>query len=424
MRLDWLRPLIAMLIALALSVSASWAFAQDQAQGPAALDELVGRPLSRIEIVSMTPRWSENVALRRVLPGQIFSRELARLAMQELLDSGRFADARAEVEAEASGVLLRLHVLPRRIVATVGVAGSPIENDELLEAAGLKTGGDVTEPALPEAEQRARELLRRRGYPEAQVFVQATDTDDPIQVVLDVDVAAGNPLRIDQRWFAVWPDPDAPGLRQILGGYGVGEGAVADEVKLANADRELTQKLIERGFHHASVSHSVERRSRQVLLRVIVDAGPLIKLMFEGNRTFDASDLEDALELEESSERSPLVLLESLRKFYLEHGFFDADITLEERGEPDSAVRALVFKIREGELLRVTGREYPCLGGQRGAAEVGSEIDSFLSELPGGVLLDAVDEESVAALYGPTSGTGRRKRPRSFSPWTSYVPEV
>jgi outer membrane protein insertion porin family len=161
-----------------------------------------------------------------------------------------------------------------------------------------------------------------------------------------------------------------------------------------------------------------------VLLKVIVDAGPLVKLVFEGNRHFDASDLEDALELDESSERSPQILLELLRKFYVEHGFFDAEIRAEERGQADAAVRALVFVIREGDLLRVTGREYPCLSGQRGPAEVGSEIDSFLSELPGGVLLDAVDEESVDALYGPTRGSSRRKRPLAFSPWASYVPEV
>jgi outer membrane protein insertion porin family len=74
--------------------------------------------------------------------------------------------------------------------------------------------------------------------------------------------------------------------------------------------------------------------------------------------------------------------------------------------------------------VRVVGREYPCLSGERTPSEIGSEIDSFLSDLPGSELVGAVDENVVAELHGPRTGFGRRKAPASGSPWSRYVPDV
>ncbi|HEV8245151.1 MAG TPA: POTRA domain-containing protein, partial [Polyangiaceae bacterium] len=427
MRHRWPRRLAATLVALSLGAHTPRLAAQEPSPDAAhagRLEDFAGRPLMKIEFVPLGTRWRENVSLRRVRPGQIFSPELARVAMQELLDSGRFADVRAEVELSEGGVLLRLFALPRRIVANIGVTGAPVESEELIKASGLSLGHELSAPDLPEARKRLKQALGERGYPDARVSLQVTDTDDPMLVVVGIDVIAGNALKIKNRWFAVWPDPNAPGLRALLATYAVAEGATVDESRLAAADRELTRVLIERGFHQASVGHRVERQVKGALLRVIVQAGPLVRLVFEGNRSFDAVELEAALKLDENSERAPAILAESLHQYYVERGLFDAEIDFEERGAVDAAERALVFKIHEGQQLRVVGREYPCLSGQHTPAEVGSEIDSFLSELPGGELVGAVDEESVDQLYGPTSGAQRRKRPLALSPWSSYVPEV
>ncbi len=430
MRLRWPRRLAATLVALALGAHAPTLAAEEEAPQPRAaasrLEALIGRRLVKIEVLPLGERWRESFLLNRVRPGQIFSAELARVAMQELLDSGRYADVRAEVEPSASGdgVVLRLRALPRRIVASIALSGSPIDTEELIDASGLAQGHDVTAPQLPQARDKVKAALGERGYPDARVQVQVTDTDDPMGVVVSLDIDAGTAQKIKDRWFAVWPDPSAPGLKPLLGTYGVGKGSVADETKLAAADRELTRLLVERGFHQASVGHRVERKAQGALLRVIVQAGPLMKLVFEGNRNFDASDLEGALKLDESAERAPLILAEALRRFYIERGFFDAEVEYAERGAPDASVRALVFSIREGQQLKVVGREYPCLSGEHNPAEVGSEIDSFLSELPGGELVSSVDEETVNQLYGPKGGASRRKRPLSLTPWSSYVPEV
>jgi outer membrane protein assembly factor BamA len=184
------------------------------------------------------------------------------------------------------------------------------------------------------------------------------------------------------RWFAVWPDPNAPGLRQVLASYEADAGERADEELLDAADDELETALRARGFYRAVVGHRLEQRSGSAILRVDVPAGPLIVLAFEGNRAFDAEALEAALELDESEERDPAVLTDRLRDFYRTHGYLDATVTSEERGAADAGVHALTFVVRERQPVRVVGREYPCLSGERSPAEIGSEIDSFLSDLP------------------------------------------
>src|SRR5689334_920675 len=90
---------------------------------PPALGALAGRPVSRIEIVTLGGRWQRPLTLRRARLGDPLSGELARRAMQELADSGYYAEIRAEAIADAAGVVLKLIVLPRRIIQTVRVSG-------------------------------------------------------------------------------------------------------------------------------------------------------------------------------------------------------------------------------------------------------------------------------------------------------------
>jgi outer membrane protein insertion porin family len=383
-----------------------------------------GKAVVRVDVVSADGRLPQSEVLKQVRVGQPFSAERARLGIRELLDSGRYAAAEVLVEAAPGGVVLRYQVLPRRVVRRVDLLGSPLGREELLSEARLRVGEDFTTRDLPDAAARLEQALVRRGFPQAKVTARAVDTDDPLNVVLSLEVRAGPPLVIGERWFGVWPDPEVPGLRQALASYGIGAGERADAELLDAADDELEVELRSRGFYRAAVGHRIERRKGGVLLRVEVQAGPLIVLAFEGNRAFDAEALEGALELDESEERDQAVLADRLRDFYHTHGYLDATVESEERGAPNAGVHALTFIIRERQLVRVVGREYPCLSGERTPGEIGSEIDSFLSDLPGSELVGAVDENVVQSLHGPNTGFGSRKSPATGSPWTRYVPDV
>src|SRR5512139_2714 len=55
-----------------------------------------GRPVTRTEVVAPGSRWLRPAQIRRVRPGEPLSGELARRALDELTDTGRYAAVRAE----------------------------------------------------------------------------------------------------------------------------------------------------------------------------------------------------------------------------------------------------------------------------------------------------------------------------------------
>jgi outer membrane protein insertion porin family len=384
----------------------------------------VGRPLSRVEVVVAGARWRGPAPSVRAEPGQLLSPELVRRSLDELLETGKFAEAHAEIEVEGDGILLRFRVTPRRVIADVRVSGGALAEDVLLRAVGAQVGRELVESDLTAMQARLRAEHARHGFPQAQAQVLAIDTDDPLRVALRIDLTPGPPRRIDERKFFAWPDPEEPVLRGLLRRYQVGRGDRADQEQLDLADRAFEQLLRARGFHRAVVAHELAPDQRgKLLLNVNVRADQRIVISFEGNRLFDADELTAALGLDDTDDRSPESLAEKLRQHYLMRGRLDVQVTPSLRTRAGSAVSELVFTLREGEALRVASRRYPCLT-HFDAGQVDAEIDSFLAELPGGELFGPVDPRVTEPLYGPRSGTGMRHAPRDFTPYQYYVPDV
>lgn len=382
-----------------------------------------GRIIQAIEVVFDEPLWSSPVTLSRVRVGQLFTPEVARRALDELGDTGRFGELSAEVQPAGAGVLLRLRVVARRVLAAVRLSGVS-EAEELLRVANIRAGHEVTARELPRLADRLKQELARRGFPEALVRVDTFDTDDPLNIVVAFDVTRGSPARIVERRFLVWPDPQAPRMGPLLATHRVGRGDLANLELIEAQSRELEQALRAAGYFDARVEHSLEPSGRGLLLNVKVYAGAFVVIGFEGNRRFDARDLQEALGVDTATDRTPSILAERIRDYYLKRGFLDAEVEALLYGRADAPIRKLVFRVHEGELVRVKARDYPCLSGERSADEVGSEINSFLSELPGGTLIDAVDPSSVDALFGPKHKTAHRPRPLFSNPWSVYTEEV
>lgn len=387
------------------------------------LSRYLGRPITRIDFVTVGGRWAVSPAIEQARVGQLLSADLVRRVLSELGDTGRYADLRAAVETDGEGVRLVLTVEPRRLIASIRFSGGALEEDEVRRAANARDGGSVTAAELSGMQTRILALYRRRGYEHAHVAVGAIDTDDPASVLLTIEIVPGKARVVAVRRFGVWPDPKAEGMTDALATYAVGAGDRVDEEVLADADRALETELKSRGFQRARVAHRSSGGERATLY-VDVYAYARVRFRFEGNRHFDGSQLENVLEGEAASDLSPQALAEKLVKFYRERGFFDAEIGYSERGEPSDPIQDIVFTVRENKLVHVVAREYPCLGGERTPQEVGSEIDSFLSELPGGKLFDAVDPAVVDSLQGPHSPTGARPVAEQLSPWAVYDPDV
>lgn len=421
-------PLIWVLIAVCSLLSPCRTFAAEGdvslvLQSAPDLSPFVGQPITRIQVLTEGGRWTATPLIEHARVGQLLSADLVRRVLAELGDSGRYADLRASVDAEAAGVRLTIRVVPRRLIANIRVSAAGLEQDDVLRVADVHQGGALTATELSALQGRVQSLYVRRGYDQARVTVETVDTDDPASIVLTIDAVPGPPRKISARRFAVWPDPRANGMSEALSTYALGQGDRANEDALTDADRGLELELKARGFHRAKVSHQLSDE-RQPLLQVSIYAYSKVRFRFEGNRHFDSGQLENVLDVENASDLSPAALTEKVNKFYREHGFFDAEVQYSERGRAEDPLQDVVFVIREGALVHVVAREYPCLSGARTPQQVGSEIDSFLSELPGGRLFDAVDPAVLDSIQGPIEGAGTRVAPDQLSPWAVYDPDV
>ncbi|MEZ4293966.1 MAG: POTRA domain-containing protein [Polyangiaceae bacterium] len=407
---------------------------------PDGLTRFTGKPITRIETVTTGGLWPSQPSLTTVRPGEPMSGDAARRAVRELLATGAFARAHADAYPEADGVVLRLRLLPRRVIATLNVTGGVLDRAETLEAAGLAEGGEVTAPMLEQAQTRIAALYAGRGYPGATVSAGATDTDDDDRALISVDIEPGAPLQILTRRFVIDPvmrseignlrqkykvDPALNVFEELARklGFPITPGVRADESVLSDADRDLADLLRENGFLRAEVRHQVLRRGKGAELRVRISSGARLVPVFDGNRAFDADQLAAALELRKGGTPRAAELAERLRDFYVKRGFLDAEIEVLERGAPTDAVHYLSFRVIENRRVRVTQKLFPCLTGELSPSEIAGEIQTFLDEdLPRSDGFSAGDPTTLLSVFGPTSFGGKRPTPLDIEPSTTFAP--
>lgn len=385
---------------------------------------LVGKPIRRVEVVVAGGRWTTPPAITGVHLGEPLSFEAARRAMREVLAGGQIARANVETFAEGDGAVLRVHVLPRRLIARIQISGGALDTTATLDAAELNDGGEITAPSLGLISTRIRRYYAQHGFPSAEATADTTDTDDPTSVVLSIQITPGAPQTLAQRIFVIDPRADRE-IGDLKSKYRVTPGARLDEPTLGDADRELTELLRQKGFLRAEVHHAVVRSGATSALEIHIDAGPRLVPSFDGNRAFDSDQLTEALNLEKAPDGRLAELTDRLRAFHVARGFFDAEIAGVERGGATDPVHYLVFTVRENRQVRVAKRVFPCLGKQFSPDDVGGEIDSFLDEeLPGSETFSSGDPRMIARILGPTASTGGRGLPADLNPLVTYAPET
>lgn len=404
---------------------------------------LVGRTLTDVSVVVDDARWAQRAPdVSEVHSGDKLTMAAIRRALEEVLTAGTFSDARVDAVPDGAGVRLVVHVMPRRVIQEVRVDahGAPIDTEDLVRQAELSAEGELVGREMPIHRARLEALLQRRGFSAPRVTLSTRTTDDPLRVVLDIDIQAGAPRRVERRVVYAIGATEAE-RADAERAYTVVTGDRADEVALGAADSALEARVRSKGRHRAEVAHDVVLHRGLVVLRVRIDYGTRYETRYEGNDHFDKSTLDNVLALDEETDRSPNHLVQKLRDFYARRGFLDVEAKLEVRGENLKAVEGsrapvayLVFHVEEGTRVRVAGRIYPCLReadvkdlaeAPTSAVKIGAEIDSFLEEeLPGNDVLMAPDPGGVdRTIFGPQV-RGARPAPLELDPHTAYVPET
>lgn len=382
---------------------------------------LLGRPLAAVQIETEGALWAERLSSSQAKLGEPVTAELARRVMDELLGTGRFASARAELLEIEGQVTLVVWVRPRRVVARLFIYGSRLDDSDTRRELGLVEGADVTELDL----ERARTTLERAhgkvGFTTAQVTVNAEDTDDPMGVLLRVQVTPGPPERISAVLIEVAPSPHHTALVPLLDNFGLERGDVRDADELALRRTALEKDLSQAGFYEARVDATYDERS---VLQLKIWSGPRFQLRFHGQQSFDRIALSAALNLAEKRQPVPELLEAQLRDYYVRHGFLDAQVRIKRRDSKDGLTSDLDVLILERPRVSVVERVYPCLGKLKRARELDEEIDGILYEqFPVPPVLDAPDGPLTDEML-TNSKTSTVPSPLTNSPYATYSKEA
>ena len=405
---------------------------------PPDLTPFVGRPLAGVDVVMDDDRWPDEhpPTISEMRAGDRVTPALVRKAIAEALASGHFADAHVELSNEGAGVRATVHVMPRKVIDSIRLDthDAPIDGDELLRDAELSIDGEIVGRDVNRHRAKIEALLQRRGFPSPTVSITTRGTDDPLRAVVIVDVVAGAPRNIERR--VIYPFRGTQGaVEDAEKSYTMKRGARADEVALEAADAALQDRIRGRGWHRADVTHDMVLHRGLVVLRVRIDFGTHYQTRYEGNEHFDKSSLDEVLDLENETDRTPNHLLQKVRDYYVKHGFLDADVKLEARGTASDPINYLVFHVTEQQRVFVAARAYPCLreedvkklseGGPPSAKAIGSEIDSYLDEeLPGNDILVPPSSKGLDDQIGPLANKGARPVPIELDPSGVYAPET
>ncbi|MDB4942404.1 MAG: outer membrane protein assembly factor YaeT precursor [Labilithrix sp.] len=405
---------------------------------PPDLSGYVGQTITAVDVVLDDPRWREEVppAISEMRPGDKVSTGIVRRAIDEAVASGHFADASVELAAAPGGVKATIHVMPRKVIDSLRLEahGAPLDRDELVRDAELVVDGELVGRDLERHRSRIETSLQRRGFPSPTVIVSTRPTGDPLRVAVTIDVHVGAPRKVERR--VVYPfGGTRAAIEDAEKSYAVKPGARADETALDAADATLQTRIRGRGWHKAEVSHDMVLHKGFIVLRVRVDFGTHYETRYEGNEHLDKSTLDDVLDLENETDRTPNHLAQKITDYYVKHGFLDAEVKLETRGTRHDPINYLVFHVTEQRRVFVAARAYPCLreqdvkrlseGGPTSAKAIGSEIDSYLDEeLPGNDLLVTPDPRGLDDTIGPLGNHGTRPVPMELDPSGVYAPET
>lgn len=401
------------------------------ARGLENLALLDGRPIRAVSVEELGTLWLGDVPkLSSVKPGDDLTAVRARTALRELLATGRYAQAYADARPYGEGAILRIVALPRRIVTNVDITSDgDLDERRMLESAELAVGDEITEPKLAALRADIETYYQRHGYDEAKVSIEPKETDDAMEVLLEIEIQEGPRREFSRRVFVIENKFDRVLGESLKKEYEVETGDPVDEDDLREADNEMAETLRAAGFLHAVVKHRAVRKGANTFLYVYLQTGPLYQFEFDGNIRHGDEDLKDALELDAVVlDASTEALTERITRYYRSRGFYDVRVSVESRNLHDGAVTEVRFTIVEGDVVRVQKRLFACHPHDADvppgltAEDIGGELDSALEdELPDMPLLHEIDER---VFDGAFTGGGSRADARRLEPALTYTPQA
>ncbi len=299
--------------------------------------------------------------------GQPLDRELIRRSIQQLNDTGRFADIRAEEQpGNGGGIVLSFVTVPNYFIGDVSVTGNenhPTAN-QLVSAAKLRLGELFTEQKIDRAQDSIQHLMEENGYYKSTVNVEEHKHEDTQQIDILFHLRPGPQAHIGEVIATGDPGYNIDEIRDITGMH---PGDPATARALTNALSRLSKKYQkqDRWLAQVSIARQIYKpKQNRVDYTFDVQPGPSVKIEAEGFK-ISQRVLKRYVPVYEENALDDDLLNEGRRNLlnYLQtRGYFDASIEVQKHGMHSRQMR-VVYVINPGVAhklarLDITGNHY------------------------------------------------------------------
>jgi outer membrane protein assembly factor BamA len=348
----------AALTVLTVVIAAAWpapAAAQDR------IETYAGRPIASIGLqIEGRPETSAALlALIDIKPGERLSIESWRRVAARFMQLPRFQNVTVLVEDQPSGVRLVFNLEPSHPIDKLEFPGETgLSPADLENAVRDQFGALPSLEQVNDVEDTVTRYLINEGFGRAQVSATVVPTHDPDRATLVVHVTAGPRSMIASLPTIGGTSPLT--REEILSRLGLAVGQPFRLRALLVEEAKLRASLRSQGFYTARVVHQTQfsEDGSRVDLSLIVDAGPKVRLVVEGELP---GKLEDFIAVDREGSVDPDLLdasRDAIAKALKREGYWKAQVTYVQ-ADPSPADRAITFRIDRGKRYRVSRLELP-----------------------------------------------------------------
>jgi len=284
--------------------------------------------------------------------------------LKRLYKTGYFKDIRIELEEEAEGFRLIVHVDEKPVIRQIVLDGfSTFKEDDLRKELKILEGQILDERALKDGVDAIQKKYRSKGFRFVEVESEVNVNDRTKEATIEIHILEGEKYKIREIHFQGLKAFKEKKIRKLM-------KTKKDKLFTSGVfNEENFQKDLDRiqlyyqqeGYLDAKVSPEFEydRPNRKILITIQIEEGTHYvtgEINIQGAVLFPESEVWQVLEMLPGTTYSQYYLstdMDRIRKYYFEQGYMDARIVPDVQLNRDTGKVDVLYKIHEGDLFFV-----------------------------------------------------------------------
>ena len=321
-----------------------------------------GQPIRFLTVVSARGFSSQDVQqITGIKIGEPYSAALVRQGLERLYRTGNFRDVLVDTEPKAYGISVTFTLVDKPAISEIRLKGNlAFSSNELQRAMTLKIGDEFTNEGWKSALTRLVTYYHQEGFLQARILSETASIEKEARLVLAAEIQEGKRARVREVQFygdSAFPVGILKTVIKTTPGAPYQTNQIEDDLKA------LDHFYVQEGYLKATIGPPIityNENANEVMIRLPIDAGVQLKIIFSGNAHFPSELLRGKLPVWEERSYDPGVLEESVKKleaFYQTKGYLFAKVELQFNDQPgdqaDSGIVVVRLKISEGTRVTI-----------------------------------------------------------------------